>query len=337
MTKNFSVAFGFFVLLLLLCVLCVANFCLGSVSISTADLFHTFCHPDQNDSLFQILFEIRLPRLLAALLLGGALSVSGLLLQTFFHNPIAGPYVLGVSSSAKLAVAVMLVAAIEKGHMPSSFVMVGAAFFGSMLSMGFIILAASKVSRMEVLIICGVIVGYFCSAATECMITFADDASIVNLHNWSMGSFSGIAWGHVRIMFGFVVFGMVLAMFLAKPMGAYLLGESYAANLGVSIVPFRIALIMLSGLLTATATAFAGPISFVGMAVPHLIRRLFHTDRPLLLVPSTFLGGACFCLLCDLLSRIIFAPTELSVSTVTSIIGAPVVIMILLQRKKFAV
>ena len=334
MSKKHSAGIGFMILFFLLTGLIIANFCIGSVCFSPEALLDALRHPDRVDYAHRILFEIRLPRLLAALLLGGALSVSGLLLQTFFHNPIAGPYVLGVSSSAKLAVALATITAVGRNGIPSSFMMVCAAFVGSMLSMGFILLVAAKVSRMEILVICGVIIGYFCSAVTECIITFADDSSIVNLHNWSMGSFSGISWGHISVMSVFIGICMGFSLFLTKPMSAYLLGESYAANLGVRVPVFRAALIVLSGLLTATATAFAGPISFVGMAVPHLVRRLFSTERPLILVPSSFLGGACFCLFCDLVSRTLFAPTELSISTVTSIFGAPVVIHILLSRKR---
>ena len=323
---------GFVFLILLIGLLAATNLVIGSVSFSPSEVIKSLT--GQGDgTLTRILYDIRLPRLLAALLLGGALSVSGLLLQTFFHNPIAGPYVLGVSSASKLVVALMMIFCLNRGMVLSSALMVGAAFAGAMLAMGFVLLAAAKVKSMEILVICGVIVGYFCSAATEFVVTFADDSNIVNLHYWSMGSFSGIGWEQLRILSVFVVLGMTGTIFLAKPMSAYQLGEGYAAALGVPIRLFRIALILLSGLLTATVTAFAGPVSFVGMAVPHLVRVLFSTEKPLLLIPAVFLGGSCFCLFADLAARMLFAPTELSISAVTSVIGAPIVIGMLLQKQ----
>lgn len=334
MTKQHRLLIGFSLLSLLLFILVIVNLCVGSVPLSTKDVFTVLMGQDPDEITHSIINDIRLPRLLAALLLGGALSVSGLLLQTFFHNPIAGPYVLGVSSSAKLVVALVMIFCLKHGVVLTSPLMVAAAFAGAMLSMGFVLLATTKVPSMEILVICGVIVGYFCSAATEFVVTFADDASIVNLHYWSMGSFSGIGWEHIGVMCFFVCVGIVGTVFLAKPMGAYQLGESYAANLGVPVRAFRVALIVLSGLLTATVTAFAGPISFVGMAVPHLVKVLFSTERPQVLIPAVFLGGACFCLFSDLAARMLFAPTELSISAVTSVIGAPIVIWMLLGRKR---
>ncbi len=333
MKKQHRLLIGFSMLSVLLYILVIVNLCVGSVSLSVGEVLALLTGQDANPISYSIIYDIRLPRLLAALLLGGALALSGLLLQTFFHNPIAGPYVLGVSSSAKLVVALTMIFCLKRGLVMTSPLMVAAAFGGAMLSMGFVLLAAAKVPSMEILVICGVIVGYFCSAATEFVVTFADDASIVNLHYWSMGSFSGIGWEHIGVMSVFVCAGLVGTILLAKPMSAYQLGESYAANLGVPVRLFRVALIILSGLLTATVTAFAGPISFVGMAVPHLIKVLFSTEKPHILIPAVFLGGACFCLFSDLAARMLFSPTELSISAVTSVIGAPIVIWMLLKRK----
>ena len=334
--RQYRIFAGFALLFLLLLILTAVNLCVGSVSLSWSHVFAELTGTDKNSISHSIIYDIRLPRLFAALLLGGALSVSGLLLQTFFHNPIAGPYVLGVSSAAKLVVALAMITCLKHRVVLTSPMMILAAFCGAMLAMGFVLLAAAKVPSMEILVICGVIIGYFCSAATEFAVTFADDTSIVNLHYWSMGSFSGIGWEHTKAMSLFVVIGITGSILLAKPMSAYQLGESYAANLGVSIRLFRIALIVLSGLLTATVTAFAGPISFVGMAVPHLIRVLFATEKPLILIPAVFLGGACFCLFSDFAARMLFAPTELSVSAVTSVVGAPIVIWMLLGRNRHA-
>ena len=177
-------------------------------------------------------------------------------------------------------------------------------------------------------------IGYICSAITDIVVTFASDSNIVNLHNWSMGSFSGIDWPGVRTAAIVVLCAMVCAFLLSKPMGAYQLGESYARSMGVNIRRFRVELILLTGVLSACVTAYAGPISFVGIAVPHLMKTLFRTAKPILMVPACFLGGGVFCLLCDLIARNLFAPTELSISSVTAVFGVPVVIWMLLARQK---
>lgn len=186
---------------------------------------------------------------------------------------------------------------------------------------------------MAVLIVCGVMVGYICSAVTELLVTFADDSNIVNLHNWSMGSFSAVSWDNVRTLTIVVVLSVFAAFMLSKPMAAFQMGEAYARSVGVNIKAFRIGLITLSSVLSATVTAFAGPISFVGIAVPHLIRSATGTAKPIIMIPQCFLGGGVFCLFCDLLARSLFVPTEMSISTMTAVFGAPVVIVLLLERK----
>ena len=184
------------------------------------------------------------------------------------------------------------------------------------------------------LVVSGIMIGYICSAVTDFAVTFADDSNIVNLHNWSLGSFSGTSWDNVSVMAVVVFAALFLTFLMSKPISAYQLGEGYAQNMGVNIKAFRIALILLSSILSATVTAFAGPISFVGIAVPFLMKRSFNTSRPLIIIPGTFLGGAVFCMMCDLIARMAFAPLELNISTVTSIFGAPVVIFMMLRKKR---
>jgi iron complex transport system permease protein len=275
-----------------------------------------------------------MPRALAALILGGALALAGYLLQTFFHNPIAGPFVLGISSGAKLAVALVMVFLMGNAVRVSSAVLITAAFFGAMMSMGFVLLMSHRVDRMSMLVVSGVMIGYICSAVTELVVTFASDAEIVNLHNWSKGSFSGMTWDNVAVMTGVVAVAGTFVFLMAKPLGAYQLGEAYAQNLGVNIRMLRIALVILSSVLSACIVAFAGPISFVGVAVPHLVKNLLGTTKPILMIPACFLGGSVFCLFCDLLARTLFSPTELSISTVTAVFGAPVVLWVLTKHKK---
>lgn len=324
---------GFLLLGFLLAVLAAASFRVGSVSLSLQDIQAILSGTDRESTAFHILWDIRLPRLLAAALLGGALSVSGFLLQTFFSNPIAGPFVLGISSGAKLVVALVMILFLGKGLFMCSAIMIVAAFAGSMLSMGFVLVIAKRIRQMSVLVVCGVMISYICSAITDFVVTFADDANIVNLHNWSMGSFSGTTWDQVRVITAVVLPVFVLAFCMAKPISAYQLGEEYARSLGVNVKRFRAELILLSSVLSACVTAFAGPVSFVGIAVPQLVKRLFGTAKPIVVIPGCFLGGAVFCLFSDLIARTLFAPTELSISSVTAVFGAPVVIWIMIRRK----
>lgn len=325
---------GYIILIILLLILVVWNVNAGSVKLSISDVARILISHENRSVKGHIVWDIRLPRILAAVILGGALSVSGFLLQTFFSNPIAGPFVLGISSGAKMVVALVMILTLARGMIINSAVMILAAFVGAMISMGLILMISQRVKSMSILIICGVMIGYICSAVTEFVITFADDSNIVNLHNWSMGSFSGISWDNIIVMTVMVLLSMVFAFLLSKPMGAYQLGETYARNMGVNIKALRFELILLSSLLSACVTAFAGPISFVGIAVPHLIKSLFKTSKPIVMVPAGFLGGAVFCLLCDLIARCVFAPTELSISSVTAVFGAPVVIWIMLHRDR---
>ena len=231
-------------------------------------------------------------------------------------------------------VVIVMIFLLSKGIASSSAVMILAAFAGAMISMGFILLVSRKVKRMSMLVICGVMIGYICSAITDFVVTFADDSNIVNLHNWSMGSFSGTSWGNVQVCTVVVLISLLLAFLMSKPISAYQLGENYAQNMGVNIKAFRVSLILLSSILSATVTAFAGPISFVGIAVPHLIKSLMKTAKPILVIPGCFLGGAVFCLFCDLIARTVFAPTELSISSVTAVFGAPIVIYMMVRKQR---
>ncbi len=325
-------AAGFIILGVMLLVLLVLNVAIGSSKMTLRQVLQILFTRQGDNSA--IVWNIRLPRLLTAALLGGALAVSGFLLQTFFGNPIAGPFVLGISSSAKLLVALTMIWSLARGAAVGSLGMILAAFVGSMVSMGAILLVSSRLKSMSLLIVCGIMIGYICSAVTDIVVTFASDSNIVNLHNWSLGSFSGMKWSSVGTIAVTVLVTLALTFLLSKPMGAYQLGENYAQNMGVNVKLFRIELILLSSILSACVTAFAGPISFVGIAVPHLIKTLFRTAKPIIMVPACFLGGGVFCLLCDLIARTLFAPTELSISSVTAVFGVPVVLWMLLKRQK---
>ncbi len=310
----------------------VLNICIGSVQIRLLDMIRIFSRDGLGETPERILMDIRLPRAAAVLILGGALSLAGYLLQTFFNNPIAGPFVLGISSGAKMVVALIMVFFLGREIRVTSGAMIFGAFIGAMLSMGFVLLLSGRISSMSMLVVSGVMIGYICSAITELVVTFADDADIVNLHNWSRGSFSGMTWDNVKVM-AVVVFMTFFAVFLmSKPLAAYRLGEAYARNVGVDIRFLRVCIVIFSSILSASVVAFAGPISFVGIAAPHLVKRLLHTAEPIWMIPSCFLGGSVFCLFCDLLARTMLSPTELSISTVTAIFGAPVVLWVVAKR-----
>lgn len=313
----------------LLAGLLVWNIAAGSVDFTLGELLAALSDPAGGG----IIWGIRLPRVLAAAILGGALSVSGFLLQTFFANPIAGPFVLGISSGAKLTVSLVMVGLLSRGVVISSGALIVGAFAGSMISMGFILLLSRRVRQMSMLVVSGVMIGYICSAITDFVVTFADDSNIVNLHNWSLGSFSGSSWENVRLMALVVGAALALSFLLSKPIGAYQMGEVYAQNMGVNIRRFRIELILLSSVLSACVTAFAGPISFVGIAAPHLIKALFRTAKPIVIIPASFLGGAAFCLGCDLIARTAFAPRDMSISSVTAVFGAPIVLYLMASKR----
>lgn len=315
-------------------VLSALNVCIGSVKIGFLDAVRTLAGQDGDEGIIRILWDIRFPRAVSVLILGGALALAGYLLQTFFHNPIAGPFVLGISSGAKMVVALMMIFLLGKSLRVTSASLIAGAFLGAMLSMGFVLLMSRQVKNMAMLIVSGVMIGYICSAITELVVTFADDADIVNLHNWSRGSFSGMTWENVGVM-AVVTAVTVLAVFLiSKPLSAYQMGEAYAGSVGVNLRLLRICMVVLSSILSACVVAFAGPISFVGIAVPHLVKKLLGTMEPIWMIPACFLGGSVFCLFCDLLARTMFAPTELSISTVTAVFGAPIVLWIMIKRKR---
>lgn len=233
-----------------------------------------------------------------------------------------------------MIVAGVMVFLMERAITVSSVVLIIAAFLGAMISMGFVLLMSRRVNNISMLVVSGVMIGYICSAITELVVTFANDADIVNLHNWSRGSFSGMNWEHVTVMSAVTIVTFIAVFLMSKPLSAYQLGEAYAKNMGVDIRLFRVMLVILSSILSACIVAYAGPISFVGIAAPHLVKHLLGTTKPILMIPACFLGGSVFCLFCDLLARTLFTPTELSISTVTAIFGAPVVLWIMVNRNK---
>lgn len=331
--KKRTIFLSYLILIVAIAIVIMVSLGNGTLKVPITKIIDILAGDKSDATAYSVIYQIRLPRIIAATFLGGALAVSGFLLQTFFNNPIAGPYVLGISSGAKLTVAIAMILMLDRGRNITSLGMVIAAFIGAMVTMGFVLIMSARVRNMSVLVVCGILVGYICSAITDFMITFANDSNIINLHNWSLGSFSGISWSQVRILVVIVAVTAVAAFIMSKPIGAYALGESYARNMGVNIRRLRIILILLSSLLSATVTAFAGPISFVGIAVPHLVKAVMKSAKPVLLIPASFLAGALVTLICDSIARNMFAPTEVSISSVTAVLLAPVVIYMMIGRK----
>lgn len=282
----------------------------------------------------QIIYEIRLPRAVLAAASGGALAISGYLLQTFFRNPIAGPYVLGISSGAKMTAAIMMILVTSAGHVVLSIEMIGASFAGAMLSTLVVLALSSRIRRMEVLLVAGIMMSYICSAITEFIVAFADESSIVNLHGWSQGSFSGAAFPSAAEMAVFAVFLSLIVFLLSKPIEAYRIGEVYARSMGINVRFFSLLIIVISSLLSAIVTAFAGPVSFIGVAVPFMLRKILKSSRPFHVIPALFMLGAVITMLCDLIARTATLPTELPLSTVTAIFGAPTVLVMMAGRRR---
>ncbi len=306
----------------------------GSADISPSDIINILFGGGSDETSAMILLKIRLPRTLAAAVLGGALALSGYMLQTYFHNPIAGPFVLGISSGARLTVAIALILAARGAIVLNSALMAAVAFFGALIAMSAVLLMSSRIRSMSLLVVCGVMIGYICTAITDIIVNFADDSDIVNLRGWSVGTFSGFKTESLVVCTVIIFAALTAVFFLSKPISAYQLGESYAVDMGVNIKAVRIAMILLSSLLSGCVAAFAGPVTFVGIAVPFLVKMLFGTAKPIVMIPACFLGGAVFCIISDIIARTVISPSELGISTVTSVLGAPVVLMIMLRKNK---
>ena len=289
----------YLMLVLLIIIAFFMNLGIGNVNIPVREIWNIIIGNSQGDVNSTIIMDIRLPRALMAFILGGGLAVSGFLLQTYFSNPIAGPYILGISSGAKMMVAIVLIFIVGSTGRSSNLLLVSAAFVGAIVTTSFIILISRVVSNMAVLLAAGIMVGYICSAITDFLIAFADDSDIVNLHSWSQGSFSGIDMNSVYYALILVGLMSILVMLLSKPLDALRLTENYARSLGINVKFVRLMVILISSVLSACVTAFVGPISFIGIAVPFLMRELLATSRPIVLIPASFLAGSVFCMLQD--------------------------------------
>lgn len=319
-----------------LLLLCAAwcNLSIGSVNIPVSELLdHIYQGPGDSAHSF-IVWKIRLPRSLAALCGGAFLAVSGLLLQVYFRNPIVGPFVLGISSGATLMVGLVMLTTWALGFSGvGAYVTTLAALLGAGAAMALILSIASRLKQGVILLIIGLMIGYLTHAITSLLIAFAESERLKGFTLWTLGSFSGYRWDEVLIMAGGGGLLMVGVYGLSKPLNAFLLGEEYAQTLGVNVRVFRMLIIFFSCSLAAMVTATAGPVAFVGLAVPHMARLILGTSNNRLLIPAAALIGGVVTEICDLVARTLFAPIETPLSAVTSFFGAPIVIGLLLKRR----
>ena len=328
-------------LAVLIALLFVLNILVGSVSIPADDVVRILLGDDENikPSWQFIILQSRLPQALTALLAGSALAVSGLMLQTAFRNPLAGPSVFGINSGAGLGVALVMLwlgGSFSAGSVSvTGFVAVlAAAFVGAMAVMLLIFLFSTMVRNSVMLLIIGIMIGYISNSAVSLLNFFATDEGVRSYMVWGMGSFSGVSTQMLPWFSLVTVAALFAALLLIKPLNALMLGDRYAENLGVNIIRVRNWLLVITGLLTAIVTAFCGPVAFIGLAVPHIARLLFHTDNHRLLMPATMLTGAVVALLCNVLC---FLPGTLGViplNAVTPLIGAPVIIYVILRGRQ---
>lgn len=325
-------------MILLIVVLFALNILVGSVSIPTSDVWHILWGgEDVKPSWQYIILESRLPQALTALLAGGALAVSGLMLQTAFRNPLAGPSIFGINSGAGLGVALVMLllgGSISTGSVSiSGFVAVLlAAFVGAMIVMALIFLFSNLVRNNVMLLIIGIMIGYISNSAISLLNFFATDEGVKSYMVWGMGSFGGVTMKMMPIFSTITLLGLLGAVLLIKPLNALLLGDRYAENLGVNIVRTRNWLLIVTGVLTAIVTAFCGPVAFIGLAVPHIARLLLQTDNHRFLLPATILMGSLIALLCNLLCVLPGESGVIPLNAITPLIGAPVIIYVIARR-----
>lgn len=330
------------VLIVLIPILAIINLGLGSVPIPASEVFRIlFGEGSDSEVWTNIVLMTRLPQTLTAIACGSGLAVAGLEMQTVFHNPLAGPSVLGISSAASLGVAfVVLLSGTIGGGFMTQFGFFGntaltlAAIIGAMSVMAIIVYLSQRVRGNATLLIVGVMIGYIASAIIGVLKYFSSEEDIRAYVIWGLGSFARVTGGQVYVFVGLMCILLPLSMLLAKPLNMLLLGEMYAVNLGLNIKRTRLLIISSAGILTAIVTAYCGPIMFLGLAVPHICRGLFRRSDHRILLPATLFCGADLALICNLIARLPGFEGALPINSVTALIGAPVALWVLLRRKK---
>lgn len=338
MTKRLSAFFGVILLLLLVVLF---NISLGSVYIPLEDLFMAlFTGESSKDTWTYIILEYRLPKAMTGIMVGSGLGISGLLMQTFFRNPLAGPYVLGLSSGAGLGVALLLMGSSLLGLSLGSALwfsktsIILASSLGSVLVMIAILITSSKIKDSMALLIIGLMFASLTGALVNVLSYFSTSDELQQFIFWSLGSLGDLSWMEVGILGLFWCIGVLMCLFLIKPLDALLIGELYAKSLGVNIKALRYLTVIATCILTGSITAFAGPIAFVGLAIPHLVRLVLKTNKHLLMIPSVCFGGAIIMLICDSIAQLPGSNYTLPINAVTSFFGAPIVIWLIVKSRQ---
>lgn len=320
-------------------ILFALNLIFGAVKIPLGDIINILCGKDSGHAGWDyIILQTRLPQAITAVLCGGALAVSGLLLQTAFRNPLAGPSIFGINSGASLGVAfVMLMfgGSITSGAISVSGFMavIVAAFAGAAAVMGILLLFSTMVNSNVMLLIIGIMIGYISSSAISLLNFFATEEGVHSYMIWGLGNFGGVPMSQIPVFSVITIAGLILSVLLVKPLNAILLGEQYAENLGINTIRLRNYLLFITGILTAVTTAFCGPIAFIGLAVPHIARMLLNTDNHKFLIPATILTGSAISLLCNIICILPGENGIIPLNAVTPIMGAPVIIYVIMKGK----
>lgn len=317
----------------------IVNISLGSVSIPLSDIISSLTGGEASKSSWQyIIVDYRLPKAIAAILTGSGLAIAGLMMQTLFKNPLAGPFVLGISSGASLGVALFILGGSLLGFatigLTDNWGAIVAASLGSFLVLSIVIILAARVRDAMALLIIGLMFGSLTAAVVSILAYFSPAEELQRYIFWSFGSLGDISWSGIGILFLCYTVGVLLSLFTLKNLNSLLLGDAYAQTLGVHLKQSRLLIILATSILAGSLTAFTGPIAFVGLAVPHLIRQLFITTNHWVLMPACLLGGAILMLICDSIAQAPFSHYTLPINAITSLVGAPVVIWLLVRKKK---
>ncbi|WP_088322926.1 FecCD family ABC transporter permease [Polaribacter tangerinus] len=331
----------FIILVAFLVILFFLNICLGSVTIPPKEIFKIILgNLSVKESWEIIIINYRLPKAITAVLVGSGLSVAGLLMQTLFRNPLAGPFVLGISSGASLGVALLILGAAAIGGFTitsSQLSLPLAASIGSFLVLFAVILAANKVRNTMSILIIGLMFGSLTASVISVLAYFSQAAQIQQYLFWSFGSLGNLSWNELLIFSPIYFISIVATLFIIKPLNSFLLGENYAKSLGINIKKSRNIILIIASLLTGVTTAFAGPIAFIGLAVPHIARMIFATSNHKVLLPAVIILGAITMLICDAIAQLPTSEFTLPINAITSLFGAPIVIWLLIRKKKLFV
>lgn len=326
-------------LAVLLLVCFFLNISLGSVSIPFKSVFSSLFGSTENKIWQTIIIDFRLPKAITAILVGSGLGISGLLMQTLFRNPLAGPFVLGISSGASLGVSLVILGSslfggLLAGSIMSNWSIVIAASLGSFLVLLAVLAMSSRVRDTMAILIIGLMFGSITAAVVSVLSYFSSAEQLQQYIFWGFGSLSNLSWKEILIFFGIYAIGIVISVFSIKSLNSLLLGDNYAKSLGLNLKQSRLLIIIATSLIAGTITAFAGPIAFIGLAIPHLTRQIFKTTNHKILLPAVFLFGAIVMLICDSIAQIPGSDYTLPINAITALVGAPVVIWLLVRQRK---